>query len=290
MRKYLTLGLLLIFSAAHITAQEKSQRTKKAATKKVPVEVTEGTPVPVPGDLQLYAQPIQEAGNINEILPTINDVDGNAYNITALGNQTWMSENLKTTKYNDGTPITGITDDASWSSLKDPAFCWYSNNGGIRDFYGALYNWHAVKTEKLCPSGWHIPTDAEWTELEIYLQNNDFNYDGTIDADLDRETKNKIAKSLASESHWAESSVKGSIGNPDYQAYRNKGRFSALPSGYRNATDGSFDGVTFSGYWWSSTENDDGKAWIRSMNEIDCAVGRANPGKTGGFSIRCVKN
>ena len=159
-----------------------------------------------------------------------------------------------------------------------------------RIFYGALYNWHAVKTEKLCSSGWHIPTDAEWTELEIYLQNNDFNYDGTVDADLDRETKNKIAKSLASESHWAESSVKGSIGNPDYQAYRNKSRFSALPSGYRNASDGSFEGVTSSAYWWSSTENDDGKAWIRGMKESDSAVTRTNPGKTGGYSVRCVKD
>ena len=134
MRKSITLGLILIFSAANMTAQEKSQRTRKAATKQGPVEVTEGTPVPVPENLQLYVQPIQEAGNINEILPTINDVDGNSYRITALGNQTWMVENLKTTRYNDGTPITGIKDDSSWGSLKDPAFCWYSNNAGIKDF------------------------------------------------------------------------------------------------------------------------------------------------------------
>lgn len=290
MRKSLTLGLILIFSAANMTAQEKSQRTRKAATKQVPVEVTEGAPTAPPEDLQLNVQPIQEAGNINEILPTINDVDGNAYNITALGNQTWMAENLKTTRYNDGTPITGITDNASWSSLKDPAYCWYSNNADIKDFYGALYNWYAVKTGNLCPSGWHIPTDAEWTELELFLQNSGFNYDGTVDADLERETKNRIAKALASAYNWAESTIKGSVGNTDYESFRNKTNFTALPAGCRKTGDGSFDGVTTSGFWWSSTESDAGKALIRSISENDGAVARIDSGKAGGYSVRCVKD
>ena len=289
MKKIITAGFVLLFLLTTLTAQEKTIRTKKSAGKPVPVEVPEGTPVPVPDDKQLSVEPHKEvSGDANDLIPAINDVDGNTYTTTILGNQIWMSENLKTTRFNDGSSITEVKDNSSWILLKDPAFCWYGNNFTSKEFYGALYNWHTINTGKLCPSGWHIPSDDEWTELELFLQNSGFNYDGTVDADLDRETKNKTAKALASASNWAESAIKGSVGNTDYELVRNRTDFKALPAGCRKPEDGSFDGVTTSGFWWSSTGNDAGKAWIRNISENESAVSRNHSGKAGGYSVRCI--
>lgn len=291
MKKLITLSLVMFFGAITLIAQEKAARTKRVITNMDPVEVIDSTNLPIPVETPIFIEPSQETEDTSMIpVPILIDVDGNTYTTTMLGTQIWMAQNLKTTRYNDSTPIDLVTDNAEWTALKDPAYCWYCNNQNSKEFYGALYNWYAVNTGKLCPAGWHVPTDAEWTELEIYLQNNGFNYDGTVDADLDRETKNKTAKSLASASHWAESTNKGSIGNTDYPASRNKSSFAAFPGGFRKMTDGSFDGVTFNGFWWSAGEIDATKAWHRSFNENDSGVIRADSGKAGGYSVRCVRD
>ena len=291
MKKTITLGLIILFFIPHLTAQEVRTRAKKTSENKKVVEIIDSTLILVPVEEQtgvVTSDEINKAGG--EILTFLEDKDGNMYTTFEIAGKTWMTQNLSTTVFNDGSYIPEVPDNAKWTSLKEPAYCWYCNNPESKGFYGALYNWYAVKTGKLCPAGWHVPTDAEWTGLEVYLQNNDFNYDGTVDADLDRVTKNKIAKSLASGIHWAESTVKGSVGNTDYQAYRNKSRFSALPAGYRKSSDGSFDGVTSSGFWWSSGESDAGNAWIRSLSENDISVSRSNSAKTGGYSVRCIKD
>lgn len=291
MKRIVAPGLILLILISDMTAQEARTRKKKALTDKTAVEVIDSTLFLVPGEEKTGMVPTE--GNITsegDLIPFLEDRDGNIYTTLEIAGKIWMIQNLRTTVFNDGSKIPEVSDNAKWTSLKDPAYCWYCNNPGSKEFYGALYNWYAVQTGMLCPAGWHVPSDAEWTEMEIYLQNNDFNYDGTVDADLDRETKNKIAKSLASEMHWSESTIKGSIGNTDYQAYRNKSRFTALPAGCRKSGDGSFDEVTFSGFWWSSTESDSGKAWIRTMNGNESATSRADHGKTGGYSVRCVKD
>jgi len=100
---------------------------------------------------------------------SLTDLDGNSYKTRLLGSQTWMAENLKTTKYSDGTPIPVITNAASWSNIIGPACCWQENNPDFKVKYGVLYNWYAVSTKKLCPAGWHIPTDEEWTQLTEYV-------------------------------------------------------------------------------------------------------------------------
>ena len=88
---------------------------------------------------------------------SITDKDGNVYTSVTIGTQVWMVENLKTTKYNDGTPIPNVTDNTEWSNLTTPAYCWYDNDITKKNPYGALYNGYAVRTGKLCPTGWHVP-------------------------------------------------------------------------------------------------------------------------------------
>jgi uncharacterized protein (TIGR02145 family) len=101
---------------------------------------------------------------------TAKDVDGNVYNTVTIGAQVWMAENLRTTKYNDGTSIPLVTDSTKWSDLSTPAHCWYNNDkASYKATYGALYNWYTVATDNLCPTGWHVPTTAEWQILKDYL-------------------------------------------------------------------------------------------------------------------------
>jgi hypothetical protein len=107
------------------------------------------------------------------LVGTIEDIEGNVYETIGIGYQMWMTENLKTTKYNDGTDIPLVTDNGAWDSLSTPAYCWYIIDSELHTKYtqtcGALYNWYAVETGKLCPNGWHVPTNSEWTELIDYF-------------------------------------------------------------------------------------------------------------------------
>lgn len=102
----------------------------------------------------------------------VTDVDGNIYLTVVIGDQEWMMENLKTTHYNDGTPITNMVDATGWRNIDEPAYVWYENNSSYEESYGALYNWHAVGDPKgLCPDGWRVATDEDWKELELLLGN-----------------------------------------------------------------------------------------------------------------------
>jgi len=122
---------------------------------------------------------------------SVTDIDGNVYHTVKIGTQVWMAENLKTTKYNDASSIPNLTDNAGWVGLTSGAYCWYNNDAITnKNIYGALYNWYAVNTGKLCPGGWHIPAISEWETMENHLIVNGYNYDGTLSG-------NKIAKSLA---------------------------------------------------------------------------------------------
>ncbi len=101
---------------------------------------------------------------------TVIDIDGNVYKIITIGTQTWMAENLKTTKLYDGTSIPNITKSSDWYVLKTFAYCWYNNDSTInKNVYGALYNWYTVFTDKICPQGWHVPSNDEWTTLTTFI-------------------------------------------------------------------------------------------------------------------------
>jgi uncharacterized protein (TIGR02145 family) len=213
----------------------------------------------------------------------VTDVEGNFYNGVKIGNQIWMKENLRTTKYNDGSDIPLVTNPIEWSNLTTPGYCWYNNDQAIYEIpFGALYNWYTVNTDKLCPDGWHIPSDTEWLTMENYLIINGFNYDGSI-------TGNKIAKSLAANTTWLSSINEGAVGNTDYPTYRNKSRFTAYASGYR-LYSGAFEGLESHSVWWSATEYDATHAWYHSLYKDYIYIDRNSYIKVDGFSIRCLKD
>jgi uncharacterized protein (TIGR02145 family) len=206
------------------------------------------------------------------------DVEGNSYNTVWIGTQLWLSENLKTTKYNDNTNIPLISNTADWLNSTTAAYCWYNNEISNKDIYGALYRWEVVNTGKLCPEGWHVPSDAEWTILTDYLTNNGFGFEGSGD---------DIAKALAAKTNWMNYSILGAPGND--QASNNSSGFSALPGGYRN-TDGSFYYNTYACHWWSATEGNTDAAWRRYLRYDTSAVRRDRLSKGIGFSLRCVRD
>jgi uncharacterized protein (TIGR02145 family) len=195
-----------------------------------------------------------------------------------------MAENLKTTKYQTGVLIgttTPATLDISGESA--PTYQWaYAGNEGNVATYGRLYTWYAVTDSRnVCPTGWHVPTDAEWTTLENYLIASGFNYDGTT-------TGSKEAKAMATTSGWVSSTNTGAVGNTDYPAKRNATGFSALPAGYRYYT-GAFSGATGGAYFWSTTESSSW-AWDRSIYFSTSTVDKVGYNKVSGLSVRCLKD
>jgi len=209
-------------------------------------------------------------------LSMVNDVDGNSYHTIKIGTQTWMVENLKTTKFNDGAPITLIRDSASWKAALSPGYCFYRNDSAKNKLtYGALYNWYAVNTGKLAPKGWHIPTDAEWSVLIKYVSSK---YNTSCSA----------AKALALNSIWRQDSTGCSVGND--QTKNNGSGFSAVPGGIRNVSSGSYASLDSNGNWWSSTQVVPGWAGRISLYNNFGDVGRGNEFTQAGLSVRCIKD
>ena len=220
-------------------------------------------------------------------LVACSDGNNNNYKTVKIGTQTWMAENLRATKYNTGTNIPLVTDNTEWYKLNSPGYCWYDNDKtyAITKGYGALYNWHTVQTCKLCPTGWHVPTDEEWTSLENYLISNGYNWYETT-------TDNEVGKSLASASGWSTSNNEGDIGNDP--GSNNKTGFSALPGGHRfnSYNYGKFYSVKEDmGRWWSSTQYNTKYAYYRSLLSGDARILRNYRGGVSyGYSVRCVKD
>jgi len=209
---------------------------------------------------------------------TVTDVEGNVYNFIAIGTQTWMVENLKTTKYNDGTSIPLVSDGTAWSALTTPGYCFYDNDVANKSSFGALYNWYTVNTGKLAPTGWHVPTDADWNTLQTYLTNNGYGYGGS---------GSHIAKSMASTFGWNSSTTEGTVGND--QASNNSSGFAGLPGGYRYSY-GEFRNIGDAGYWWSSMESSEAGALGRGFSyEVNWLV-KYGYSKRSGFSVRCIRD
>ena len=216
-------------------------------------------------------------------ISTVKDIDGNVYHTVKIGHQVWTVENLRTTKYNDGTAIPHVTNGTQWAALTTPGYCFYNNttnSDSIKEF-GALYNWYAVDTKKLAPAGWHVPSDEEWSSLEKYLIANGYNWDGTT-------MENKIAKSLAATTGWTISTEDGAIGND--LTKNNRSGFSALPGGYR-ANVGIFYNIGLYGYWWSATEHGTSYAFGRYLTyDYDNLFGDLYYYKGCGFSVRLLRD
>jgi len=209
---------------------------------------------------------------ISFIFSPCTDADGNNYPVVQIGSQLWMAENLKTTSYRNNTPIPNVTDGAEWAGLTTPAYCWYNNNIKNKDIYGALYNWYVVNTGKLCPDGWHVPTDDEWHEMVLYLDQ---------DAVQDVEESNIAGGKLKEEGilHWSE---------PNTGATDEVG-FTARAGGVRKY-DGVFSGPTGHGNWRTSSEYDDTQVWYRYIFYYSASIYRKPTNKQAGYSVRCISD
>jgi len=195
---------------------------------------------------------------------SLKDIDGNVYNIVVIGTQIWLSENLKTTKYNNGSSIPLITNDSEWINLTTAGYCWSDNDTYNRSIYGALYNWYAVNTGKLAPKGWHIPTETDWITLQSYLGG------ASIAGGKLKETET---------SHW----------NVPNTGATNESGFLALPGGYRSKANGTIPTKFQNGVWWSSTGsiNSFGRFIV---NYNSAASDYQNDSGTFGFSVRCIRD
>lgn len=196
---------------------------------------------------------------------TVTDYDGNVYEIVTIGAQSWFKENLKVTHYSNGVPVPNVTGNPAWANLVTGARCYYNNDSVANDsIYGPLYNWYALNdTNNLCPSGWHVSTDGEWTETEIYLG-------GAAIAG----GKMKEAGTL----HWL---------SPNVGATNSSG-FTGLPGGLRGINN-TFQYIHENGMWWRATAG--------GSNALSCYMWYLNAGidvnpvpKMLGMSVRCVKN
>lgn len=213
---------------------------------------------------------------------TMTDIEGNVYQTVKIGNQWWMAEDLRTTKYNDSTPIPHITDSAIWANLTTPGYCYYNNTtneDSIKKF-GALYNWYTVHTKKLAPAGWHVPDTTDWNILQNYLIANGYNWDGTTDS-------NMIAKSLAAQTDWLVTTDPGSTGND--LTKNNSSGFSALPGGCRDLNGGFYYFGVLSSYW-SVTEADSSDAYDRFISYASSSFYEYDNNKSGALSVRLVKD
>jgi uncharacterized protein (TIGR02145 family) len=199
--------------------------------------------------------------------PVIKDIDGNTYQTVWIGDQLWFAENLKTTHYNDGTPIPNVTDDTAWSALSTGARSYYGNDSTTNaPVYGALYNWYAEENGKLCPSGWHVPTDTEWTDLT-----------DTLGGLSEAGGKLKEVGTVHWESPNTGTGVTDEVG------------FIALPGG-RRLDSGAFSFIGDYGYWWSATSGSLYFSWFRYLSYDNASVTKNFSNKRYGFSVRCLRD
>lgn len=199
--------------------------------------------------------------------------------MVTVGTQTWMAENLRVAHYNDGTPIPLVTDNTVWedsSNAGNPAYTWYNNgnygtpdDGAPASDYGALYNWYAIDTlsngnKNVCPIGWHVPSDADWTILADHL--------GGIGVAGGKMKETGLG-------HWD---------SPNTGATNESGFF-GLPGGVRDS-NGSFNFIGDFGFWWSSTQDDALRAMVRILFDSFFNVSRNTDNKGSGLSVRCLRN
>ena len=197
------------------------------------------------------------------------DIDNNTYKTVTIGTQQWMAENLKVSKYNDGTEIPNITDNTQWKNLRSGAWANYNNAAAKNAKYGKLYNWYAVSkttngNKNVCPTGWHVPTDAEWTVLTDYLGG----------ASVAGGKMKEVGTS-----NW---------NSPNTDA-TNTSLFTGLPGGFRYY-DGNYYYFGFNGYWWSSSEYYTNNSWYRNLDGTNGSADSHASIKEHGLSVRCLRD
>lgn len=212
--------------------------------------------------------------SVDENLAPVYDLDSNKYSVVKVGKQYWLQQNLRTSKYNDTTAIATGLDAKAWKEASKGAYAVYENNPANEAIYGKLYNGYAVATGKLCPRGWHIPTDKEWQELEAFI--------GVDASELNRTGgRSNLAGALKSKELWKASDAGGN----------NKTGLNVLPAGTRTDV-GDFVTLNQFGAFWTSTQYETAAnyLWYRhyyfNINEL----GRNYVIKNNGYSCRCIKD
>ncbi len=191
------------------------------------------------------------------------DIDGNTYTSIIINGQEWMQQNLAVTKYRNGDPIPTGLSNTTWQGTTSGAYGIYVNDATNNTLYGKLYNWYAVNDSRgVCPTGWHVPSDAEWTTLETNLGGSGV-----------------AGGKMKSMTGW----------NSPNSGANNESGFTGLPGGYRNS-NGTYYDIGDGGYWWSSTEDDSNLAWNRLLTYYNSGVHRNVTNKRNGFSVRCVRD
>ncbi len=182
---------------------------------------------------------------------SVADIEGNKYKTITIGNQEWIVENLRTTKFNDGTAIPNITDKKEWVHATSSGYIWYDNEISNKTVYGGLYNWQAVETGKLCPQGWCVPTDDDWTALCDYLGKNE-----NVVAALETAGFSIVSGGYRYGYYWG---------------------------------PGTYHEKDTNGYWWTSTATTETHVWSRTISRDKSKVYRSYFEKNNGFAVRCIK-
>lgn len=215
------------------------------------------------------------------------DVDANEYGTVKIGDQTWMTQDLRATHYADGEALTILDKRQEWSQLKeDDAAVSFNDNRGRTAYYtfaaATRGDVSGNNVQGICPDGWHVPSNNDWRILVSYLADNGYNFDQSIGGGPE-----KVAKALASKVGWEDSDRYGHIGfEPENN---NTSGFSAAPIGYREVTGLFYPQGTYA-YWWSSSIDNDGAAYARLMGFIFAQFGVNTYNKSYGFAVRCVKD
>jgi uncharacterized protein (TIGR02145 family) len=224
----------------------------------------------------------------------VTDADGNIYHTVRIGRQVWTVENLRTTKWSDGTPIPHVPDSVAWHNLASPGYCYYGNTNNADSIkrFGALYNWYCADSKKLAPPGWHVSTNDDWDTLQNYLIKHGYNWDN-------ERRDNRIAKSLAAQSGWKPFTIEGMPGNN--MKDNNRSGFSGFAAGSRYDTRDSISGhppvsmfwaIGHRAAWWSATEVTESIATVYGLGFcVDYLIKYEHQWlKTSGYPVRLVKN
>jgi len=196
---------------------------------------------------------------------TVVDIDSNIYHTVKIGKQTWMVENLRTSRYRNGDTIPCISDSKAWNYATTGGYCFYKNDEMEEKVYGKIYNWYAVNdSRKIAPDGWHVATLDDWKKLIDFLGGN-------------KKAGGKLKEKEFL--HWK---------TPNKNASNING-FTALPGGYR-FYNGNFGFLGETGAWWVATEHNTAEAWSICIRHIDGEVLEMKGIKANGFYVRCVKD
>jgi uncharacterized protein (TIGR02145 family) len=215
--------------------------------------------------------------NISESVPeTVNDIDGNTYHTVVIGEQVWMQENLRTTKYRNGKLISKNLSNEQWGLNKSGACAVYDNDSIKENAFGLLYNWYAVVNPAgLCPIGWHVPKDTEWNQMVKYL-------DDYADTTELKRVQSEVVGGQLKEigiTHWASPNT-GATGTANFLGF----------SGGNKSVDGKCNDVGAYGYWWTATASSNAEAYGRLLSYFNSNIDRFKTSKNLGFSVRCVRN